>query len=93
MVETSQKVCAPDRYRSTWFQKNGCIVKIRWYYLSRIKSTGDRIYEKWGDPQYIHCNTIVRSFTRDVTLVQTGLKYSLSRDLDEHIRRFSEITV
>ena len=40
------------------------------------------------DPEYIHCNTIVIIFIRDVTLVRTGLKCRLSGDLDDHIYKF-----
>ena len=93
MVERAQKLCDPRRYSSTKFPMNDWIVKICWYALSSIASTGNCIYDKWGYSQYICCSTIVRSFTRDVTLVQTGLQCSLSRDLYEHICSFGDITV
>ena len=72
-MDRAQKLCVPGRNSSTWFQKNNWIVKISWYTLSSIVSAGDPIYEKWRDTQYIHCNTILRSFTRGVTFVRMGL--------------------
>ena len=89
-----KKSCAipTDTYK-IGFKRMIRIVKIIWYDLSSIASTGDPIHEKCGDPQYIPFNTIVRSFTRDVTLVGTGLKFSLGIYLDDHICRFGDITV
>ena len=89
-----KKSCAipTDTYK-IGFKRMIRIVKIIWYDLSSIASTGDPIHEKCGDPQYIPFNTIVRSFTRDVTLVRTGLKYILSRDLDGHTCRFGDMIV
>ena len=88
------KNCAlPIDTKQLGFKRTIWIVKIRWYALSSTASTGDSIYENWGYPQQIHCNTIVTSFTREVTLVHTGIKYRLSIELDEHIGRFDDITV
>ena len=80
-------------YSAVLYRKNDWIVSVQWYVFIPTKTNrrGDRFYKK-GFAQWIPCGSIIRSLKDQVVLRWNGSYYQLSKELNDHIEQYGDIT-
>lgn len=80
-------------YSAVLYKKNDWIVSVQWYVFVSTKTNrrGDRFYKR-GFAQWIPCGSIIRSLKDQVVLRWNGSYYQLSRELNDHIEQYGDIT-